>query len=304
MLLKRWFSDPKQIILSLNHRGVLRILSDKLQAQFVYYASFGKKISLIDPLTFNEKIQWLKLYDRNPLYTSLVDKYDVKDFVASKIGDEFVIPTFGVWDCFDDIDFDSFPDQFVLKTTHDGGGEGVVICKSKSNFDKAKAKRRIQKSLARDVYKDLREWPYKNVKHRIIAEKFLSNNGAPLQDYKIHCFNGTPKIVLVCKDRYEASGLTEDFFDCEWNHIPVRRPKHPNSGAPIEKPIELAQMLELSRSLSSGIPFVRTDFYVSDGKVFFGEMTFYPTSGYTQFVPDSYDRLFGDWIELPNKPEK
>ena len=296
---QRFLRTPRSIILSLNNHGMLRFMTDKRNIQWMYYASFGKRLNLENPQTFNEKIQWLKLYDRNVLYTSLVDKYAVKEYVKEAIGEQYVIPTFGVWDRFEDINIDSLPEQFVLKTTHDGGGAGVVICNRKGEFDDVDAKTRINESLARDVYSDLREWPYKNVPHRILAEKLLLNDGQPLQDYKIHCFEGEPKFILVCKDRYEKTGLTEDFFDCEWQHIPVRRPKHPNSETPIAPPMQLQEMLDLSRHLSQGIPFVRTDFYVADGKVLFGEMTFYPTSGYTAFVPKEYDIIFGQWLKLP-----
>ena len=297
----RFFSSPRSIILSLNNHGMLSFLPDKRHIKWMYYASFGKHPNLDNPVTFNEKLQWLKLYDRNPLYTHLVDKYEVKEYVEGKIGSQYVIPTYGIWRNFNDIDFNSLPNQFVLKTTHDGGGAGVVICENKNGLDIEKARERIQGSLRRDVYQDLREWPYKDVPHRILAEKLLDNEGQPLQDYKIHCFNGEPKFILVCKDRYEKSGLTEDFYDCMWGHIPVRRPKHPNSVTPIEMPSELTEMLKLSRVLSAGIPFVRTDYYVSSGQIYFGEMTFYPTSGYTAFVPEEYDNIFGQWLKLPNR---
>lgn len=295
---RRLLSSPRSFILSMNNHGLLNFLSDRTNIACMYYASFGKHLNLKTPASFNEKMQWLKLYDRNPLYTRLVDKQAVKEYVSEIIGAQYVIPTYGVWDHFDDIDFDLLPKQFVLKTTHDGGGAGVIICTDKKELDTEDAKHRLNASLARDVYKNLREWPYKNVPHRILAEQLLLNDGRPLQDYKIHCFNGEPKIILVCKDRYETTGLTEDFYDYNWNHIPVRRPKHPNANDPIEAPEELAQMLDLSRRLSAGIPFVRTDFYLVNHQIYFGEMTFYPTSGYTAFVPDKYDDVFGSWIDL------
>lgn len=299
--LQRIIKKPETIILSLNNHGLLNMFSDRMHTKLVFRASFNRNLDLEAPQTFNEKIQWLKLYDRNPLYTRLVDKYAVKEFVSERIGEQYVVPTYGIWNNFDNINFDLLPNQFVLKTTHDGGGAGVIICPNKTDLDKVKARKSIQESLARDVYKELREWPYKDVPHRVLAEKLLLNNGLPLQDFKIHCFNGIPKLILVCKDRYETTGLTEDFYDCEWKHIPVKRPKHPNSKESIEAPSELSEMLDLARRLSIGIPFVRTDFYVSNAKVYFGEMTFYPTSGFTNFVPDSYDKLFGNWLELPSK---
>lgn len=296
--IKAFFTHPASILLSLNNHRLLRFVPDETQIRWMYYASLGKRLNLNDPKTFNEKLQWLKLFDRNPLYSTLVDKYAVKEFVKERIGTQYVIPTYGVWNSFDEIDFDILPDQFVLKTTHDGGGNGVIICQNKKHFNIKKSKSILEKSLKRNVYKDLREWPYKNVKPRILAEALLTNDGKPLKDYKIHNFNGISRFILVCQDRYEESGLTEDFFTTNWERIPVRRPKHPNSVRPIEVPAELTEMLELSCRLSTGIPFVRVDFYVSDGKVYFGEMTFYPTSGYTAFVPEDYDNIFGQWIDL------
>ena len=299
--LKKILKHPGQIILSLNHHGFFRFLSDKSHAKLMYRAYFGKSLNLEQPKSFNEKMQWLKLYDRNPIYTTLVDKFEVKRYVISLLGKEYVIPTYGVYDSFEEIDFNTLPSQFVLKTTHDGGGSGIVICKNKVSLDRVEARMILNKSLARDVYKDLREWPYKDVPHRILAEQYLENNGEPLEDFKIHCFNGEPKMILVCRDRYAGSGLTEDFYTADWTHIPVRRPKHPNSREALPKPPQLQEMLDLSVQLSKGIPFVRTDFYIVDGKVFFGEMTFYPTSGYTAFEPEKYDDIIGTWLNLKTK---
>lgn len=299
--IKAFFTHPASILLSLNNHGLLRFVPDETQIRWMYYASLGKHLNLNNPKTFNEKLQWLKLFDRNPLYSTLVDKYAVKEYVKERIGTQYVIPSYGVWNSYDEIDFDILPDQFVLKTTHDGGGNGVIVCQDKKHFDIKKSKFILEKSLKRNVYKDLREWPYKNVRPRILAEALLTNDGKPLKDYKIHNFNGISRFILVCQDRYEESGLTEDFFTTNWERIPVRRPKHPNSNCPELPPEELPLLLELSKTLSEGIPFVRSDFYIANHQVYFGELTFFPTSGYTAFVPDEYDGIFGNWLSLPSR---
>lgn len=293
----RYITDINYRISVNGDLGFYNIISDRMFLKLMYYIKMHQVLDLSYPKTFNEKLQWLKLYDRKPIYTTMVDKYEVKKYVASKIGEKYIIPTLGVWECFDDIDFDNLPNQFVLKCTHDSGG--LVICKDKSNFDKISAKKRIDRCLKRNYYWSGREWPYKNVKPRIIAEKFMSNNVGELADYKIHNFNGVPKVVLVCRDRFKESGLTEDFFDCEWKHLDISRTDYPNSHENIPKPVQLDEMLELSKKLSESIPFVRTDFYDVGGKVYFGEMTFYPASGFERFVPDEYDDLFGEWIKIP-----
>ena len=278
------------------------IVPDKMYLKMKFRLKMNKKLDLNQPKTFNEKLQWLKLNDRKDIYTIMVDKYEVKKYVANIIGEEHIIPTIGIYDKFDNIDFDKLPNQFVIKCTHDSGGLVIVKDKSKINIDKIRKK--INKHLKRDYYFLGREWPYKNVQPRIIVEKYMSNNGKELEDYKIHNFNGNPKLILVCKDRYTNVGLTEDFFDENWNHLDVKRPNHSNSIEIINKPNKLDEMLKLSKKISKNIPFVRTDFYIINNKIYFGEMTFFPASGFEKFVPESYDQLFGAWIELPKKIKK
>ena len=273
------------------------IIPDSFFVSLKYRKAFGKWPDLKNPQTFNEKLTWLKLYDHNPIYTQMVDKYEAKEYVAKIIGKEYVIPTFGIWERAEDIDFNSLPEKFVLKATHDSGR--VIICKDKSKLDKANAILEMNKSLKRNFYAVTREWPYKNVKPRIIAEQLLeSSDSEMIADYKVHNFNGNAEIILVCRDRFGKSGLTEDFFDSDWNHLDLQRPYHPNASQKIERPKELSIMLELSRKLSKDYPFMRTDFYAVDGKVYFGEITLYPASGAVPFIPDRYDLILGKLLDI------
>ena len=275
-------------------------LKDETYLYFQYQASIGKKLDLDTPKTFNEKLQWLKLYDRKPEYTVMVDKYAVREYIAKKIGEQYLIPLLGVWDDPDEIDFDALPNQFVLKCNHNSG-LGMCICKDKSKLDIEKVKRDLRKGLQQDYYMQGREWPYKNVPKKIVCEKYLVSDDGELADYKVHNFNGEPKFILVCRDRFGKSGLTEDFFTEKWEHMEVKRPRIPNATHSIPKPEELEQMLELSRELARQIPFVRTDFYIVNHKIYFGEITFFPASGAKVFEPEHYDALFGSWIKLPEK---
>lgn len=293
----RAIKSPKKILVFILNKGA-KLFSDKRFLKMKFRLEMGQKLNLDNPKTFNEKLQWLKLYNRKPEYTTMVDKYAVKEYVASIIGKEYIIPTLGVWNSVDEIDWDALPNQFVLKTTHGGGGGGVAICKDKSSFDKTKAKKTLQKSLDSDIYWNYREWPYKDVPKRIIAEQFMSNNGKDLEDYKIHCFNGEPKFILVCSNRYGKGAMVDDFYTPEWELMDVRRPGHPKSEQASKTPELLDQMLELSRILSKDIPFLRTDFYIIQGKIYFGELTFFPASGMSKFEPEEWDYTFGNYLKL------
>ena len=276
---------------------VTRTIPDEIYLKYEFRKYLGYKLDLKQPKTFNQKLQWLKLHDRNPNYTIMVDKYSVKKYVASIIGEEYIIPTLGVWDHFDDIDFSKLPKQFVLKCTHDSGG--LVIVKDSSKLDRLAAKEKIESCLKTNYYWSGREWPYKNVKPKIIAEKYMADKyDRELKDYKIHCFNGIPKLILVCSDRYSEHGLCEDFYTEERDHLSVKRVEHPNSKMCIDKPTSLEQMKNLAKKLSKDLPFVRTDFYDINGSVFFGEMTFYPASGFSGYDPMQWDYILGEWLDL------
>ena len=279
-----------------------RLLPDKMHVKLYYLFSIGKRLNLRNPQTFNEKLNWLKLYDHNPLYTILVDKNAVKPWVAERIGMQYVIPTLGVWEKFNDINFDSLPSKFVLKTTHGGGNVGVVVCKDKNSFNVNAAKKKIEHSMGISGYEKHREWPYKNVKRKIIAEQLLEDSqNDSLIDYKIHVFNGIPKFILVCKGRENKATMTDDFYDVDWNLIECKRPGHLNSQNPLPRPRQLDKLLELSKTLSSEIPFVRVDFYIVNDNIYFGEMTFFPAGGVKPFEPEVWDEVFGSWLNLPQR---
>ena len=274
-------------------------MDDKKYLQKLYKAAFGKELDWDNPQTFNEKLQWLKLYDRKPIYTTMVDKYEVKKYVAEKIGEEYIISTLGVWDNFDDIDFDKLPDQFVLKCTHDSGG--LVICKDKRKLDIATAKKKMEKALRTSFYSEFREWPYKDVKPRIIAEQYMADESGGLIDYKFFCFDGVPRIMFIATDRENPNEETKfDFFDMDFNHLDIRN-GHPNAKLPPRKPKRFELMKQLASKLSNGIPHVRVDMYEVNGKVYFGELTFYHWGGVVKFEPDSWDKILGDWLVLPRK---
>ncbi len=291
--------DPSYRFQKLNHKGFYNQMPDEEFLKKSFKANVGYDLDLDNPKTFNAKLQWLKLYDRKPEYTRMVDKYEAKEYVAGKIGSQYIIPTLGVWDKFEDIDFDALPDRFVLKCTHDSGG--LAICTDKTTFDKAAAARKINRSLQNNFYYRHREWPYKDVKPRIIAEEYKDLENLQGVEYKLFCFNGKLKMILVCKGKAHATGVrTNDFLDENFNRIPVRS-LNPNSSGELVCPAEMPEMKRIAEYLSENIPVLRVDFYLLEGKIYFGELTFFHNSGMCAFTPAEYDRTFGDWIELPAK---
>lgn len=286
--------------LILANRGFYDYLDDKKYLERMFRVQLGKNLNFENPVTFNEKIQWLKINNRESEYTIMVDKYKVREYISETIGEQYLIPLLGVWDSPDEINFDILPDEFVLKCNHNSG-LGMCICKNKSTLNIEKVKQDLSNGLNENYYLLYREWPYKNVEKKIIAEKYMSDQGKELQDYKIHCFNGIPKIILVCRDRFSDTGLTEDFFDIEWNHLNISRENCKHSVDKIKAPKNLKLMLRLARILSENIPFVRIDFYEINGKVYFGEITFFPASGLKKFIPEKWDIDLGNEIQLNKK---
>lgn len=283
-------------VLKFIRNNTARFVPDKLYLSILFRHRLGYNMDWDNPKTFNQKLQWLKLNDRRPEYTRMVDKYEAKKYVADIIGEEYVIPTIGVWNTVDEIDFDALPMQFVLKCTHDSGG--IVVCKDKSRLDIAEAKKKLKKGLKTNFYWQSREYPYRGVKPRIIGEKYMEDNSGELRDYKFFCFDGEPKFMFVASDRMKADDTKFDFFDMDYNHLPFTN-GHPNAAIPPKKPETFEQMKLLAAKLSQGIPHVRVDFYDVEGHVYFGEMTFFHWSGMTPFEPDEWDYKFGECLKLP-----
>ena len=289
-------STVRKVILKAANRGILDWLPDAGYISLKYFALMGKLPDLRHPRSFNEKLQWLKLHDRNPRYSAMVDKYEAKKTAAERIGDKYIIPTLGLWENFGDINFDALPRQFVLKCTHDSGG--LVICGDQAALDRKAAKDRIEKSMKRNYFLKSREWPYRNVSPRILAEAYLQGDPVSgLTDYKVFCFHGTPKFTLVCRNRFGQGGLTEDFYDLDWHLMPMGRPGR-GHGPELPKPVHYDEMLCLAAALSENIPFLRVDFYDTPSGLYFGEFTFYPSSGFIGFEPAEWDMKLGEWIDL------
>ena len=286
---------PIRIFNALGARNFFNWMPDPTYLKIQYRLALGKKLDLDHPVTYNEKIQWLKLHDRKPEYTMMVDKYAVRDYIARTIGDRYSIPLVGgPWKHFDDIDFDRLPDQFVLKCNHDSGG--LVICTDKSKLDKEKARKKIEKSLRRNFFWANREWPYKDVPPCIIAEQYMvDESGYELKDYKFFCFDGVPRVMFVATDRNTHTKF--DFFDMDFNHLPFTN-GHPCADKTPEKPQGFEEMKRLAGVLSKGIRQVRVDFYEINGRVYFGELTFSHWSGMVPFDPEEWDYKMGEWINI------
>lgn len=298
-LLEKVKKDPASYFIY----GIGRIMKgnqwlDKQYLKILYRHKTGRTLDFSNPVTMDEKLQWLKIYNKNPEYTTMVDKYLVRQYLRDKLGEEYLVPLVGVWEHFEEIDFDMLPEQFVLKCTHDSGG--LVICRDKGKLDKDLAKKKINNSLKRNYYLNTREWPYKNVKPRIIAEKYISDSkdGNCLTDYKFYCFNGQADSVMLCIDR-EKGDPKFYFFDKEWNLKRYnQRGKEAPEGFALPKPPMMDEMFSIAEGLSRGIPFVRIDLYCSCGKIYFGEFTFYPKSGFEPNRLRETDLYFGNLIDL------
>lgn len=295
----------KALFENLNHIGLLNCLSDEMFIRISYFCYFGKRLNLRNPRTFTEKLQWLKLNDRNSSYPKMVDKFEVKTFVANRIGEEFVIPTYGIWDKPEDIDWDKLPERFVLKNTKGSGGHDVIICKDKKELDIEKTIRILNNSIksSDNFFYYCREWPYKHIKPRIIAEALLSetpDDGClkekDLLDYKIFCFDGEPKFLFVATGR-QKKDTRFDFYDLSFNHLPFTN-GHPNADVYPVRPKNYELMLDIARKLSDGMPHVRVDLYNINGKIYFGELTFYHWGGMVPFEPDEWDKKFGELLNI------
>lgn len=279
---------------------ILSGLSDEKYLKVYWFKKFRHRLDLEHPVGFNEKLQWLKLHYRKPEFTAMVDKCLAKDFAARKIGEQYITRTYGVWDRWEDIDWDSLPDRFVLKTTNGGGNNGVIICHDKSSLNMRRTRIKIKAALRYNIYKAYREWAYRDIHPRIIAEELLEDHsGSSLTDYKFFCFSGKPFCILVCTDR-KGHHSRKLYFDTDWNFLRITPycASMPE-GFTLKRPENLEEMTRLAGILSEGLPFIRVDFYNIDGDIRFSELTFYTNSGYGRDRFPEVDREMGDMIILP-----
>lgn len=293
----KYFKHPRLVLAKLLQYASPLFPDDEKYLRALYRLKFGERLDLENPQTYSAKLQWMKLYWRNPVLCRFIDKYEVKAEVAGRIGPQHVIPTFGVWEKAEDIDFDSLPDRFVLKCTHDC--RSYILCPDKDALDRNAARRKLSSALGKSNYPSMREWGYKNVRPRIIAEAYLEDPSNPkeLTDYKFFCFNGEAKAVYVATGRM-AGDSRADYMDRSFNRISLFS-EHPGSEEPLPVPPNYDEMLRIAETLSAGFPHVRIDLYNIGGKIYFGEYTFYHGGGMNEFKPREWDRTFGDWFKLP-----
>lgn len=296
-MVKQFVLDPKVRFGYLTRAGFYNHMSDEEYLSRKYQLYFGQKLDLQNPQTFNEKLQWLKLYNRKPEYTVMVDKYKVREYIAQELGEEYLIPLLGVWDNPDEIDFDVLPNQFVLKCNHNSG-LGMCICKDKSELDISKVKVELRKGLKQDYYLTGREWPYKDVPRKIIAEKYMEDVSGDLKDYKFYCFNGEMKFVMINSDRNTSRPTRADYFDRDFNWLDFtwgysHAEVHP------KKPEQFEKMVAIVEKLAKGLPHIRVDLYDCNGKIYFGELTFFDGSGFDKIEPLEWDYKIGKLLKLP-----
>lgn len=287
----------------LDRRGFYNSMDDEKYLKRKFKSVTGKELNIETPTTFNEKLQWLKLNNREDVYTVMADKVAARDFVAEKLGEEYLIPCIGVWDNADDIDFDKLPDKFVLKCNHNSG-VGMCICKDKSKLDIEKVKNELKKGMAQDYYITNREWPYKNIPRKIIAEQFMENKEEGiegLRDYKFYCFDGNVDYLYISEGLDDHHTAKISFVTTDWKLADFKRTDYANFTNLPEKPKKFDEMLSIAKELSKGFPFLRVDLYEINGKIYFSEFTFFPCSGYMPFEPEEWDYKFGEFIKLPKK---
>ena len=298
--IRTFIENPQYFITSPASKGWLNWVPDSLYLKVLYRVIMGRKLNLKNPKEYNEKLQWLKLNDRKPEYSTMVDKYEVRGYIEDLLGDKYLIPCLGIYDSVDDIDIDALPDRFVLKCTHDSGS--VEICKDKSSFDIEGARHRLSQAMKRNYYATYREWPYKYVKPRIIAEGYLEGDGGDLKDYKVMCFNGEAKIIEVHENRFvEGKVHTQTFYDREWGIVPLTQVETVTVDRPSERPRQLEEILRLSELIAKNMYHARIDWYIEGDKIYFGEITFYDGSGFESFSTPEMERMLGDMINLPEK---
>lgn len=296
-MIKKFLKDPKIYFISLLGR-VLRgsIWADKIYLSILFRYRLKRKLDFKNPKTYNEKLQWMKIYDKNPLYSKLADKYEVRKYIANKIGEEYLIPLIGVWNSFDEIDFDKMPNEFILKCTHDSGS--VIICTDKNSFDKKKARKKFNHWMKRNYYINTREWPYKDIEPKIIAEKLIGEKGKAPIDYKFYCFNGVVDCVMLCLDR-ESGNTNFCYLSRGWKKLPYAKDEFDTcKDKIIYKPKSIDKMFELAEKLCKPFKSVRIDMYFEDDKIYFGEITFFNQSGFDADLASDIDEKWGNMINL------
>lgn len=288
-------NHPELILITIIGLKLFRFLPDRIFLKLLFRLNLGRRLNLKNPVSFNEKLQWLKIFDNNPLYIKLADKYEVRKYVSEKVGDNYLIPLIGVYDHFDDIEFDHLPESFVMKCTHDSGS--VIVVKDKNKFNYCQARSMINKKLRTNYFYKGREWPYKYIKPRIICEKLMVDEpGQELKDYKIFCFNGEPLFIQIDYNRFKNH--KRNLFNIEWDPINVSYAYPREFNTSNDKPSNWDDMLICAKKLSQETVFARTDFYSIQNEIYFGEITFFPESGFGRFMPDSYDYIFGKILDL------
>lgn len=298
MRIKEYLKNPRLLVVKFLSKNIIPI-SDEKFIRLVFKLKLNRDINLKNPKSLNEKCQWIKLYDRNPLYSDLVDKYEVKKIIEKRIGKSYIIPTIGVYDDFDEINFDKLPNKFVIKCTHDSGG--LVVCTDKNKLNLKKARSKISKSLRRNYYYNWREWPYKHVKPRIIIEKYMGEN---LLDFKIQCFNGNVDNILVCAERSSSSGVKYYYFNEKWEFLNYSINTTEKEAKKIIKPDNLNEMLDIAKKLSKDLPEVRVDLYNIENHIYFGELTFFSEAGFDTTITIAADYEMGKHFILPKKKEE
>lgn len=296
--LKKVFTNPRLLITYLIVKNSFLFPNDTNYLKLLHKLYTKRPLDLKNPKSFSEKLNWLKLYNRIPEYTIMVDKVKAKEWVSERIGLQYIIPTIGVWEKPEDIDFDSLPNKFVLKCNHNSG-TGMFICRDKNHLDKKRVIRNLRKGLRENYYSGYREWPYRDVPRRVLAEQFMEDENGELDlvDYKFFCFNGDPFMMYISQDHSEHP--TTDFFDMDFQRLPIRM-KDPNSEGIVRKPEHFEEMKRLATILCKGIPHLRVDFYIVNNRVYFGELTFFHNAGFTEIHPEEWDRRIADMIKLPH----
>ena len=297
----KYLTHPREALICLMNKNFFFFLPDKLFLKWKFKILMGYKLDLNNPQTFNEKLQWLKLYDRKPTYTKMVDKYEAKEYVKNIIGEEHIIKTLGIYNSFEEIDFEKLPNQFVIKPTHTSGD--VYICTDKSNINYKELENKIKKWLKRKYFYIHREWPYKNVERKIIAEKYMADNSnsSQLTDYKVYTFNGRAKMIMINKDR--GVDTKADYFDTDYQCLDFFW-GYPHAEVKPQKPKCFDEMIELAEKLAKDTYELRVDFYEVNGQIYFGEMTFFDAAGFGKFEPNEWDKKIGDMLKLPMEEEK